>query len=340
MMTPKAAGPGPVSRPWLRQFVRFSPYWVGCLVFVLLPLFLPPYLQSLMSKVLILAIFAMSLDILWGFSGLLSLGHAAYFGIAGYTCGIFIVRFGIENFWVTAACGILMAVLAAALFGIVALRVSGIYFLLVTFALGQLVFSVVTKWDSMTGGSDGLVGIPSPDLGFNWFSWSAINFYFLVFLVFLVCLFLLSHFVRSPFGLALQGIRDNEPRMRSLGFNVWLFKYIGFLVAGLFSGVAGVLLPYQNGVMAPIQVGVLTSGLAALMCIIGGIGTLFGPIVGAMIVVFAEFFASMFSPERWPLILGMIFVLTVMFARGGVGSYLYRLWRKACLRFGTSRIES
>ena len=161
MKGPNGAGSGPVNRRWSWQFVRFSPSMVGCLVFILLPLILPPYLQSIMSKVVILAIFAMSLDILWGFSGLLSLGHAAYFGIAGYTCGVLIVRFGVENFWITAACGIFVAVLAAALFGIVALRVSGIYFLLVTFALGQLVFSVVTKWDSMTGGSDGLVGIPS-----------------------------------------------------------------------------------------------------------------------------------------------------------------------------------
>jgi branched-chain amino acid transport system permease protein len=322
---------------WLWQLIRFSPYMAGCIIFILLPLILPPYLQSIMSKVLILAIFAMSLDILWGYSGLLSLGHAAYFGIAGYTCGILIVRFGIETFWATAACGIFMAVLTAALFGVIALRVSSIYFLLVTFALGQLVFSVVTKWDKMTGGSDGLVGIPPPNLGFISFSWSAINFYFLVFFVFAVCFFLLYCFVRSPFGLALQGIRDNELRMHSLGFNTWLFKYVGFLVSGLFAGVAGVLVAYQNGVMAPMQVGVLTSGLAALICIIGGIGTLFGPVVGAIIIVFAEFFASMFTPERWPLILGLIFVAAAMYARGGIGSYLYRLWRMACLRYGATK---
>ncbi len=335
-MTITSPEAGASSASW--SLIRFSPLIAGAIVFILLPLVLPPYLQSIMSKVLILAIFAMSLDILWGFSGLLSLGHAAYFGIAGYTCGILLVRFGVQSFWLTAACGILMAVFAAAVFGIIALRVSGIYFLLVTFALGQLVFSIATKWDTMTGGSDGLVGIPAPDLGVPWFSWNAIQFYFLVFVAFVGCFFLLYHFVRSPFGLALQGIRDNEARMRSLGFNPWLFKSIGFLVAGMFAGIAGVLLAYYNGVMAPTQVGVLTSGLAALICIIGGIGTLFGPVVGAIIVVFAEFFASMFTPERWPLILGLIFVASTMYARGGIAAYLYRIWRKACLRHGnTSR---
>jgi branched-chain amino acid transport system permease protein len=311
------------------------PYLTGGILFILIPLILPPYLQSLMSKVLILAIFGMSLDILWGYSGLLSLGHAVYFGIAGYTCGIMTVRFGIESFWTTAACGVASSVLVAAFFGIMALRVSGIYFLLVTFALGQLVFSAVTKWDKVTGGSDGLVGIPSPSLGVNWFSWSPIQFYFLVFIAFGICFFLLYRFVNSPLGLALQGIRDNESRMRSLGFNTWLFRYIGFLVAGLFAGVAGVLLPYQDGVMAPVQVGVMTSGLAALICIIGGIGTLFGPVVGALVIVFAEFIASMYTPERWPLILGVIFVAAAMYARGGIGGYLYRVWRRAYMRSGS-----
>ncbi len=323
---------GLVSQSWVRTAIVCSPYLAGGILFILVPLMLPPYLQSLMSKVLILAIFGMSLDILWGYSGLLSLGHAVYFGIAGYTCGVLTVRFGMESFWATAACGIFASVLVAAFFGIMALRVSGIYFLLVTFALGQLVFSAVTKWDKLTGGSDGLVGIPSPSLGVRWFSWSPIQFYFLVFLACLGCFYLLRRFINSPFGLALQGVRDNEPRMRSLGFNTWLFRYIGFLVAGLFAGVAGVLLPYQDGVMAPVQVGVMTSGLGALICIIGGIGTLFGPVVGALIIVFAEFVASMYTPERWPLVLGMIFMAAAMYARGGIGGYLYRVWRRTYLR--------
>jgi branched-chain amino acid transport system permease protein len=328
-----------IPHSWQHFLIRLSPYLAGGFVYILLPFIVPPYLQSILSKVLILAIFAMSLDILWGYSGLLSLGHAAYFGTAGYACGILLVRYGIESFWITAAGGIFVAVLVAALFGVIALRVSGIYFLLVTFALGQLVFSVVTKWDQMTGGSDGLVGIPSPDLGFKGVTWNALNFHFLVFVAFVVCVFLLARFVRSPFGLALQGIRDNEPRMRSLGYNTWLFRYIGFLVAGLFAGVAGVFLAYQNGVMAPMQVGVITSGLGALMCIIGGIGTLFGPVVGATVIVFAELLASMVAPERWPLILGVIFVAAAMAARGGIGGYFYRLWRKACSRCEAQRTE-
>jgi branched-chain amino acid transport system permease protein len=333
----KVAKTEPVRQSWLGQLVRFAPYIAGCIIFILLPPLLPSYLQSIMAKVIVLALFAMSLDILWGYSGLLSLGHAAYFGVAGYATGILIMRYGIESFWVIAACGILVTVLIAAVFGIIALRVSGVYFLLVTFALGQLVFSVGTKWDTMTGGSDGLVGIPRPDLGLPWFNlWDSLSFYFFVLLAFIICFFLLYRFVKSPFGLALQGIRDNELRMRSLGYNTWLSKYVAFIVAGLFAGVAGILFTYLNGVVAPMQAGVLTSGLAALICIIGGLGTLFGPVVGSLVIVFAEFFASMYMPERWPLILGAIFVVAVMYVRGGIGNHLYQFWKKLCLRYSST----
>jgi len=314
--------------PWPRQLTRFSPYIAGVVIFALLPLFLPTYAQSIMTKILIFAIFAMSLDIIMGYTGLLSLGHAAFLGVGGYTIAVFIVKLGMGNFWVIAPIAILTAALFAAILGFIALRVSGIYFLLVTFALSMLLNSVASKWYSMTNGTDGLAGLPYPELGLSWLTWNSANFYYFVFIFFVICFFLMYRVVKSPFGLALQGIRESEERMRALGYNVWLYKYIAFIVAGLFAGVAGVLFAYHNGLMAPWHLGITVSTLAMLMCIIGGLGTLWGPVIGALVIILVEYFSSIYVPERWPLILGGVFVIAVMFLRGGIAPRLLRLWKK------------
>jgi branched-chain amino acid transport system permease protein len=278
----------------------------------------------------------MSLDLIMGYTGLLSLGHAAYFGVAGYTAGILMVRYQVESFWINAPCAILVAALTAAVFGIIALRVSGIYFLLVTFALGQLLFSVATKWYSLTGGSEGLPGISRPDIGLPWLTWDAASFYYFVLLLFAACFFVLNRIVNSPFGYSLQGIRDDESRMRVLGYNTWSYKYIAFIVAGLFAGVAGVLFAYYTGLMAPQHLGVVNSTLVMLMLIIGGLGTLFGSLIGSAVIVFMEFYTSIFTPERWPLFLGAVFVAAVMYLRGGIGVHLYNFWKKACYKYGST----
>ena len=313
--------------PW-GQIIRFAPYIAGGIIFIILPPFLPTCIQSTLTKVIIFAIFAMSLDIIMGYTGLPSLGHAAFFGVAGYTVSILLVVHGIENFWLIALLGILMATLAAAIFGIIALRVSGIYFVLVTFALGMLLFSMALKWFWLTRGSDGLAVTAYPDLGLPWLTWNYTSFYFFVFLAFVICFFLMCRLVNSPFGQALQGIRENEPRMRSLGYNTWLYKYIAFIIAGFFAGVAGVLFPYYAKVMTPYSVDVTTSILAVLICIIGGLGTLWGSVVGAVVIILGEYFFSIFSPERWPLVLGAVFVITVMFLRGGIAPHLLKLWKR------------
>jgi len=325
----------PVRPPLRRQAVLFAPYIVGGAILIFLPPFLPIYLQSLMTKVLIFAIFAMSLDVILGYTGLFSLGHAAYFGVAGYVTAILTVQYGIKNFWLTMPASILMATVVAAIFGIVALRVSGIYFLLVTFALGQLLFSVAIKWYSVAGGSDGLAGIPRPDLGLPWLTWGTTTFYYFVFLSFIICFFLLYKFLNSTFGHALQGIRESEPRMLSLGYNTWFLKYVAFIVAGLFAGVAGMLFTHFNGYVAPQYLGVQTSGLAMFMVIIGGVGTLSGPFIGAVVIVLVEFFAGIYFHQRWPLILGAVFVVSIMYFRAGIGGHLLGLWKKVSYRYGS-----
>lgn len=314
---------------WQGTLSRFVPYAAIGIILLIIPAFMPTYLQSMMTKLLIYGLFVISLNLIFGYTGLFSLGHAAFFGIAGYTAGILMVSYGIESFWIGGPLGILMAVFTAAVFGFIALRVSGLFFLLVTFALGQLLWSIAVVWYSLTGGPNGFIGIPRPDLGLPWFNlMNSLNFYYFVFAAFAICYFLMYRLINSPFGYALQGIRDSEPRMRALGYNTWLYKYIAFIIAGLFAGVAGLLFASFNGCIAPSHLGFSTSSLAMLMVILGGVGTLWGPVIGAGVIVFVEYFASQFVPERWPLILGAVFILAVMYLRGGIGLHLITFGKK------------
>lgn len=317
--------------------LRFVACVAGGVMLMMLPAFVPPYFQSMVCRILIYAIFAMSYNLLLGYTGLLSFGHAAFFGVGGYTAGILAVRYGIESFWVVAPACILMTTFVAAMFGIVALRVSSLYFLLITFALGQLTFTVAEKWTSMTGGTDALTGIPRPALGLPWFTWNETYFYFFVLLAFILCSFALYRIVNSPFGQSLQGIRASERRMRALGYNTWVHKYIAYVVAAVFAGIAGMLYAHFNGLMPPVAVGVHTSGLVMFMVILGGAGTFLGPVIGAMGVILLESLISILTPERWPLILGAVFVITIMFLRQGINPYLLELLEKVRSRYGSAK---
>ena len=155
------------------------------------------------------------------------------------------------------------------------------------------------------------------------------SYLYFVAVFFAVCGFVLYRIVKSPFGIALQGIRENEPRMRALGYNTWLYRYIAYIIAGTFAGVAGVFFAYHNGLIAPSNVGFLMSGLVMFMVIIGGVATLYGAVMGAVGITLLQFFAADYTPERWPLILGGVFIVSVMFARQGFGVYLYRMWKRA-----------
>ena len=309
------------SRPW--HIGNLIPYLIASIIFIVLPPFIHTYILSLLTKVLIFALFAISLDFIWGYSGLISLGHAAYFGTGGYVVGVLMMHYNITNFWVITPFGILIAVLIASLFGIVALRVTGSYFLLITAALGQLLFSLAWKWRWLSSeGVEGIAGIMRPELGLSWFEWDRITFYYFILSIFVISFFILYKIVKSPFGLSLQGIREDEGRMRSLGYNTWLHKYIAYIVAAIFASIAGMLFAYQNGVVVPENLAIGMSTIALLIVIMGGVGTLYGPLIGSAVVIPLEFYAGVFTPERWPLILGGAFVLCIMFFRKGIGVHL------------------
>jgi branched-chain amino acid transport system permease protein len=194
-------------------------------------------------------------------------------------------------------------------------------------AFGQLLSIVATKWNSVTKGTNGLAGIPRPDLGIPGLTGTSSSFYYLVLIIFVICSFILYRIVNSSFGRSLVGIRENEQRMRSLGFNVWSMKYAAIILAGIFAGIAGILFAYFYGAMVPDYLALETSALPMLMVIIGGSGTLFGPCLGAAVIVLIQQYSAIYVPDRWPLILGAIFVICVMLVRGGFASYLSRFWR-------------
>lgn len=304
------------------------------LVMVLLPAFVSTYIQNLMSKILIYTLFAMSLDLLMGYTELPSLGHAAYFGTAGYVTAILMLNFNLENFWLITAIALLAAGVIACLFGLVALRVSEIYFLLITFALSQLLFWIAWQWRTVTGGDDGLGGMMVLNLG-RPIEWSPLLYYYFVFVIFIVCFYIMHRIVRSPFGRILHGIAGNESRMRALGYNTWAFKYTIFIISALFAGMAGVLYVYFNEYIGPHALGIHLSGLAMFIVILGGAATLIGSFLGTIIILAIEHFSSLYFPERWPLILGATFVITAMYLRGGIAPHLVRLWNRMEYKFWT-----
>lgn len=300
---------------------------VALAILVVLPQFLTSYYVGLMVLVLIFAIFALSLDLLLGQCGLPSLGHAAYFGTAAYVVGFLSLKVA-NNFPVNFAAGLFSAGAIAAIFGLLVLRTRGIYFLMITLALSQVLWGLAWKWKSVTGGDDGMPGVPRPDLSLLGLDLTPVNsYYYFTLIIFLAAGLLMYLLVRSPFGHSLRGIRESESRMRALGYNVWAHQYLAFILAGLFAGLAGILFVYYNKMVTPTDLHLVTSAKVLLMVILGGTGTFLGPILGAALIVLMENIISGFT-ERWLLILGIIYVLVIVLAPHGLLGPLKRRLRR------------
>ena len=307
--------------PWTQRAA------LGALVLVLVvfPPMLSSFLLSLVTQALIYAILAMSLDIILGYIGLASLGHAAYFGLGAYAVGILSTRYG-TGFWTTLAAGVLLAAAVAAIFGLVALRATGVYFLMITLALGMVVWGLAQRWVSMTQGDNGISSVPRPDLGLPWSLGGGRAYYYLALAAFLLAASALWVIVHSPFGQTLVGIRESESRMRTLGYHVWLHKYVAFVIAGTVGGFGGVFWAYYNGFVSPADMELTTSVKVLLMVALGGRGTLLGPALGALIIVLLENLVSVYT-HRWLLILGAVYIGTIVYAPEGIVGAV-RQWRK------------
>jgi branched-chain amino acid transport system permease protein len=288
---------------------RGLPLLAGLVVLAAMPLFVAPFTANTLSRILIFALFAVSLDLLVGITGLPSLGHAAYFGIGAYTAGLVSIHWTSE-----APIPVLLAAgagaVAAAATGWVAVRSGGVYFLMLTLAIGELVNQLAVRLTDVTGGSNGLFGIPSVRIGGQPLTLAGLVYWYVLFFALLgfLGLWLVAF---SPFGAALRGIRDNEPRMRSLGYSPFRYKFAAFTIAGGFAGLAGGLFAGLVRLVNPSDAGFTISALILLAVILGGAGTLWGPVLGAAVVVLVQY---TFGPQldgHGPLLLGIVFVVAV-----------------------------
>jgi branched-chain amino acid transport system permease protein len=287
------------------------------IVLMILPLWISTYYLSLLTLALISAIFAMSYDLVFGYLDLPSLGHVAFYGVAGYTVGIFskgtALGFG-ANFLLAIG----MACAVSALFGLLSLRTKDAYFLMITLAMAQMLWAIAFQWRSFTRGDDGISAILRPEIGLLPWSLGSPEGYFYFVLFFFVISFVLMYLtVRSPFGHIVVGIRESELRMRALGYNTLLYKYLWLIISAFFAGLAGILATYYHGYVGPAALGIGLSAECLLMVLLGGPGTLVGPAIGAGILVFLQNIISAWT-ERWLLILGVIFALVVLFAPEGI----------------------
>ena len=276
------------------------------------------FVLLLATRALAFAILVMSLDILLGYTGLASLGQAAYLGVGAYLTAILATRyqFGLGwDFWIVLVMGILFGAALAAVFGLLAIRATGTYFLMITLALGQCVWGLAYRWNSVTGGDNGINLRQRPKFGIDLSN--EVTFFYLVFALFAMALLAMYVLVRSPFGRSLQGIREQELRMKILGYNTWLHKYIAFIIAGGFGGLSGVLWAHTAGIVSPENVVLTTSVDALLMAVLGGAGTLVGGVIGAFIVFGLREYLSTLVPW-WQYVLGAVYVLTILYLPTGL----------------------
>jgi len=272
----------------------------------------------LVTRALAFSILVMSLDILLGYTGLASLGQAAYLGVGAYATAILGTKyhFGLGwDFWLVVLIGIALGAALAAIFGLFAIRASGVYFLMITLALGQCVWGLAYRWNSLTGGDNGINVSARPNFGFD--LTDERTFFFMVLGFFIFSLISLYVLVQSPFGRSLTGIRERELRMQILGYNTWLHKYIAFVIAGAFGGLSGVLWAHANGLVSPETVVLTTSVDALLMVVLGGAGTLVGAALGSVIVFGLREYLSTLVPW-WQYVLGAVYVLTILYLPTGV----------------------
>lgn len=293
--------------------------WVALLVVLAAMPLTGSYVTGLTAEVLIFAIFAMSLDLLIGYTGLLSFGHAAFFGVSAYTVVAIGVHLGLSG-WIGFVAGVVMSALAAWVIGFFCIRVSGIPFLMLTMAFSQLLMSVSIKWRSITGGTDGLSGFQRPSLFGISLDDRATQFY-VVAVAFVLVLFFLRRLIASPLGSIFIGIRENEGRMRAAGYPVQRFKLISFTLAGALAGVGGGLYALTNAFVSSDILHWSLSGDAIIMVILGGAGTIIGPALGAAMFLLLKNVVSSHT-EYWLLWVGIIFILCVMFLRQGVWGWL------------------
>lgn len=300
--------------------------WIALvLALVALPWVAGEFYVNLSSQILIAAIFAASLNLLVGYGGLPSLGHASYLGVAAYVSAWLSLKFGLDH-WITAPAALAATTLMACAFGWIALRATGLGFLMITLALSQVLWGLGYRWVSVTNGDNGLSSLTRP-APFGISLESAMAFYYFALIVTVASIWLMSRLVASPFGASLRGTRDQARRMAALGHDVWRIRWLTFVYAGFWGAVSGLLYVYYHKYIHPTSLSLTSSAEALLGVIAGGAGTLAGPIVGAGIVLVLKNYASAYI-ERWNMLLGFVFLAIILFMPDGVVPGLRRAWAR------------
>lgn len=308
---------------WADAKVKYLVSGLVVLFLIIFPPFYSSYWITLLTQMLIYGIMAMSLNTLLGYTGMSSFGHAGFFGSAAYLVAILTTRYRV-GFLPCLILGVCLSTGIASIFGFLVAHASGVYFLIITLALGMVLWGLAFRWVSMTGGDNGISGIMRPDLGLPFSLKDPLHFYYFILFFFFVSLLLITLLVRSPFGYTLRGIRESESRMKILGYHTWLHRYLIYILSASFAGVAGVLWCYFNGFVSPYDMDLTASIEVILMVILGGAGTLLGPAIGAGIIVFLKNFISAYT-QRWLLILGAIYILTIFYAPDGLINFVKEL---------------
>jgi len=278
---------------------------------LVMPHVLSPFYLMILSEALIMSIFALSFNLLFGYMGQLSFGQAAFYGLGGYAVAMLITKAHF-NFWLSLLAGVLVAAIAGLIVGYFCVRLRGIYFAILTLAFGQLLFVIVYKWHDFTGGDDGIQGVFPPGI-----LTSPKVYYYLIFLAFLGTTYLLWRIVNSPFGYVLKAMRDNPERTEFLGINISRYQLFAFVISAALSGLAGALwAPFYRSV-APFYLMWVKSGEPVMATILGGANTFLGPVVGTFVMTFVHAYVLGFT-YFWPVIMGCFILLVIFFLPGGI----------------------
>jgi branched-chain amino acid transport system permease protein len=297
---------------------RFRKNWwlvLLIIIFIIAPTFLSEFYLTVLCEALVMSLFALSFNLLFGYMGQLSFGQAAFYGLGGYTVAMLIMKVHF-NFWLSIIAGVFLASIIGLVVGFFCVRLRGIYFAVLTLAFGQLIFSVVFKWHDFTGGDDGIQGVFPPE-----FLKSPIAYYYFILIVFLLSAFVLWKIIHSPFGQTIVSMRENSERTEFLGIHIAKYQLITFVIAAAFAGLAGAIwVPFYRSV-APSYLTWIKSGEPVMAAILGGPGLFFGPVLGMFIMTFFHSWVLGFT-IYWPVIMGALILAIIFFLPGGILGFI------------------
>jgi branched-chain amino acid transport system permease protein len=305
--------------------MRYKYLWFIALIvaLILAPLFLSSFLMVFLTEMLIMILFAISFNLLFGYTGLLSFGHAAFFSIGAYVAGLVLLHIS-PSIPLAFVIGVVAATIAAWIIGFLCVRLDEIYFAMLTLAFGMMVHTIIWQWDRLTGGADGLVNIPRPDLNFFLFKVdlsSIASYYYFTLILVAVALYVLWIIVNSHFGLALKAVRENSERVQFVGINVRRYRLISFVISGFFCGLAGALFgPFLKSITPSIAFWT-KSAEPVFMSLLGGTKIFLAPAVGSIIFMYLKEIISGYT-ELWMIYLGAILIGFVLFLPGGIVGFL------------------